>query len=172
MILWLNGAFGVGKTTTARSIQAARPGWRLFDPEIVGSLLMAHLHDQPIGDFQDLPAWRSLVPRVAHELATHTGADLIAVQTVLVEDFWVELATGAAKLGLDVCHVFLDCAEPALRERIRADEIERRAEEWRLDHLAAYAGARPWLLRCADVVIDTTAMTPDLVAARVLAELP
>ena len=39
MILWLNGAFGVGKTTTSRAIRERAPTWRSFDPEQVGMLL-------------------------------------------------------------------------------------------------------------------------------------
>src|SRR5580700_5135958 len=35
VILWMNGAFGVGKTTTARILREREPSWRLFDPESV-----------------------------------------------------------------------------------------------------------------------------------------
>lgn len=169
MILWLNGTFGVGKTTTARAIREEAPAWRSFDPETVGYMLLANLRDTPVSDFQDLAAWRSLVPRVAAALATDTGSDLIAVQTVLVEHYWTELSAGARALGLDVRHVLLDCDEAVLRERIRADEDERGAEAWRIDHLTEYAEARPWLLRAADLFIDTSAMPPELVASRILA---
>jgi broad-specificity NMP kinase len=171
MILWLNGTFGVGKTTTARAIQQAEPGWRLFDPETVGYMLTANLRDQEIHDFQDLAAWRSFVPQVAARLVQHTGADLIATQTVLTEPYWIELTGGATAVGLEVFHVLLDCDETALRERIRADEVERGAEGWRIEHLTVYAQARPWLVRAADAVIDTSTISPETVAARVLSAL-
>jgi adenylate kinase family enzyme len=45
MIIWLNGTFGAGKTTTARELVATTPGARLFDPELVGYLLRAILPD-------------------------------------------------------------------------------------------------------------------------------
>lgn len=45
MILWLNGPFGVGKTTTANAIRQQEPIWRLFDPEGVGYMLRASLGD-------------------------------------------------------------------------------------------------------------------------------
>jgi len=44
MIIWLNGTFGVGKTTTARELAATMPDTRLFDPEMVGYLL----RDRPV----------------------------------------------------------------------------------------------------------------------------
>jgi hypothetical protein len=39
VIVWLNGAFGVGKTTTVLQLPALVPGSRLFDPETVGYML-------------------------------------------------------------------------------------------------------------------------------------
>ncbi|MEE3922370.1 hypothetical protein V2I01_41005 [Micromonospora sp. BRA006-A] len=47
MIVWLNGAFGVGKTTTARLLTNALPDARLFDPEFLGSMLTAFVTRRP-----------------------------------------------------------------------------------------------------------------------------
>ncbi len=55
MILWLNGTFGVGETTTAALIRQREPSWRLFDPEWVGYMLRAHLSDLEFRDFQLRP---------------------------------------------------------------------------------------------------------------------
>ena len=62
MILLLNGAFGVGKTTVARSLVKHLPRAVLFDPEIIGIALQrgARLAGREVNDFQDLPSWRRL----------------------------------------------------------------------------------------------------------------
>jgi adenylylsulfate kinase-like enzyme len=39
VIIWMNGTFGVGKTTTAGHLVAKSDRLRLFDPEEVGYLL-------------------------------------------------------------------------------------------------------------------------------------
>lgn len=39
VIVFLNGAFGVGKTSTARILHEALPGSLIFDPESVGAML-------------------------------------------------------------------------------------------------------------------------------------
>jgi hypothetical protein len=39
VIIWLNGTFGAGKTTTAAELLTLLPGSRLFDPETVGFML-------------------------------------------------------------------------------------------------------------------------------------
>lgn len=167
MIVWINGTFGVGKTTTAQAVRDAT-GWRLFDPEHVGYLLAGHFRDQEIADFQDLPPWRALVPAVAEEILRHTGhRAMLAVQTVLVEDYWRELAEGFNRRGISLYHVVLDCEEAELRRRIETDEIETEARRWRLDHLVRYADARHRLEATADLIIDTGPLSVAQVAAAV-----
>jgi hypothetical protein len=52
VIVWLNGAFGAGKTATGAELQPLVPGARLFDPETVGYMLRPNLADHPVRDFQ------------------------------------------------------------------------------------------------------------------------
>jgi hypothetical protein len=165
-MLWINGPFGVGKTTTARIVREREPSWRLFDPESVGYMLRANLADVDAYDFQDLPAWRALVPLVASEIASGTGDNLLAVQTVLVEEYWLELERGFDAQGLQVRHVLLDADDAALRARIAADACAR---QWRLDHVAAYESARSWMRARAELVVDTTGLTATEAADRIRA---
>jgi chloramphenicol 3-O-phosphotransferase len=169
VIVWLNGAFGAGKTATATELLPLVPGARAFDPETVGYLLRLHLADRPVPDFQDWPPWRSLVVATATELARYTGGHLIAPQTILNRDYLAEIFTGLRGSGLAVFHVLLDASEPALRRRIEASE---EARQWRLDHLAGYRRARPWLCQDADFVLDTAPLTPAQVARRITGALP
>ena len=157
MIVWINGTFGVGKTTTSRHLHE-QTTWPVFDPEHVGDLVGGHFRDLDYDDFQDLPPWRALVPRVADELLRFRGTEhLVAVQTVLRQDYWQELGDGFDEVGHRVFHVVLDCDRTMLESRIRADEDEADALEWRLDHLARAELAQDgWLRDAADLVIDTS----------------
>jgi adenylylsulfate kinase-like enzyme len=176
VIIWLNGTFGAGKTSTAAELMARLPGTRLFDPEWVGYMLKENLTDLEFTDFQELPPWRRLVPAVLAEVADLTGQHLIAVQTVLVEPYWAQLRAGLAERSLDVFHVLLHADAAVLAKRIRADEVEPKACQWRLDHLAEYAAAQPWMEAAADLVVDSTAMSvtdvAQTVAAAVVSVLP
>jgi cytidylate kinase len=167
MLVWINGTFGVGKTTTATALASRLPGHRLFDPEWVGYMLRANLADLDFDDFQQLPPWRRLVPHVSAEITKFTAMDLIAVQTVLVESYWAELLAGFERAGLAVMHVLLDCDEAALRDRIVNDEVEAAAAGWRLDHVETYTSARDWMRASADLVVDVTSRPPDDVAAAI-----
>jgi hypothetical protein len=55
MIVWLNGTFGCGKTTTAAELRSLIPSSRLCDPETVGYMLQPNLADHPVSDFQHWP---------------------------------------------------------------------------------------------------------------------
>lgn len=168
-VLWVNGTFGVGKTTTGRLL-AKRATLRFADPECLGFLLREHISDYEVSDFQQWPSWRRLVPLVLDELAGFTGQDLVAVQTVLVEDYWYELRTGLSKLGHEVLHLVLEADEATMLARIDGDDqIPERAAEWRRRHLPHYQAAREWLLGQADLVLDTSRLSIDEVSARVMA---
>src|SRR5690625_2484521 len=59
MIIWINGTFGAGKTTTAYELHKRLPNSTVYDPERFGYVLMANIPKEIIkGDFQDYPLWR------------------------------------------------------------------------------------------------------------------
>ncbi|WP_405908462.1 MULTISPECIES: AAA family ATPase [unclassified Streptomyces] len=170
MILWLNGTFGAGKTTTAKELTARIPESRLFDPEQVGYMLW-HVLGQP-REFQDFPPWRGLVVETARQVLDHVGGTLVVPQTVLNEEYWHEIRTGLAKADIPVRHYLLHTDDDTLVHRIETDTDPDSigARQWRLDHLADYRRALPWLHEQAETV-DTTGIPPSRVAELVIAGL-
>jgi predicted kinase len=169
VIIWLNGTFGVGKTSTAQRLAAMVPDSRVFDPETVGQMLRGALTDRPVGDFQDWAAWRPLVAASLTEIARMTGQHIIAPQTVLKREYFDQILTQLRAADLDTFHVLLDAADAVLRNRI---ETSDEAREWRLTHLDEYQDARPWMTEAADFVVDTAASTPPQIARRIFGALP
>ncbi|MEU9675336.1 MULTISPECIES: AAA family ATPase [Streptomyces] len=171
MIIWLNGTFGAGKTTTAKEVISLLPDSRLFDTETVGWMLR-HVLGVPEKDFQDFPPWRGLVVETARQVLDHVGGTLVVTQTVLVEAYWREIREGLAKAGVPVHHFLLHTDRDTLVERIETDTKPDSvgARQWRLDHLSDYERALPWLRREARVV-DTTGVPPTEVAETVLREV-
>jgi hypothetical protein len=169
VIVWLNGTFGAGKTTTAAELLPMLPGSRLFDPETVGYMLTPNLADHPVTDFQHWPPWRTLVAATVIELVRYTGQHLVAPQTVLIRDYLEEIIAALDTAGQKVFHVVLDADELTLRSRIEASD---EACQWRLEHLAEYQTARAWMLRTADLVVDTSNQAPADVARCVARALP
>jgi hypothetical protein len=169
VIIWLNGTFGSGKTTTTEELLSVLPDARLFDPETVGYMLRPNLADHPVDDFQHWPPWRPLVAATAAELARYTGQHLIAPQTVLHQPYLEEIFAGLRARGLDVFHVVLDADESVLRDRIEGTD---EARQWRLDHLDQYRVARGWMIQEADLVVDNTTLGPAGVAQLITSALP
>lgn len=158
MIIWLNGTFGVGKTTVAGHLVEALPEARVFDAEEIGFLLRRVGGLPALGDFQHWPPWRALVAETAHQVLSYVGGTLIVPQTVLVETYWREISNRLADAGITVHHYVLHAQPEVLQRRIESDSESNRA--WRLKHLDDYEAALPWL-RQAGQLIDTTAQNAE-----------
>ena len=59
MILWINGSFGVGKTTISEELNKLIEGSFVYDPEKIGSFLRDNIPSN-YNDFQDYELWRVL----------------------------------------------------------------------------------------------------------------
>ncbi len=171
MILWINGAFGAGKTTLANMLVRRMPDAHFIDTERVGYLLRPILDGpRPVKNFQDWPAWRALVVTYLCELHDELGGTLIVPQSVFVEQYWTEIRDGLLAHGVPLRVVTLDVDPAELERRIRTDELERGAVAWRLEHVATYAAARDgWLARETELV--DAAASPDELADRLAGTL-
>ncbi|MCZ1012204.1 AAA family ATPase [Streptomyces lydicus] len=181
MIIWLNGPFGVGKSTTAQRLHQQLPTSLITDPEEVGFLLRKSIGDHPSRqkDFQDYPAWRTLVASVCAELDHYTqGEPVIAPMTLLRQRYAEEIFDALAKADVELRHLLLHADSDTIRTRIDGSMEfpgdEERSEKVRafrrrkiVDYEQAYAS---WLSERADV-IDTTALSPDEVVAQALTVL-
>jgi hypothetical protein len=171
MIVWLNGSFGAGKTTTARELVQLLPDSRIFDSEYVGYMLRHVLTGtNPVENFQEWPPWRSLVVRTAVDVHRHVGGALVIPQTVLEPGYFEEISTGLAAAGLPVHHFVLHVPSEILTTRIENDTVETAAKEWRLKHIPRYESALPWLRQSA-TVLDTSELPPRDVAQRIADQL-
>ncbi|MDJ0342911.1 NUDIX domain-containing protein [Streptomyces sp. H10-C2] len=166
MIVWVNGAFGAGKTSAARELLDLLPGSTLYDPEVVGAGLGQLLPEkrlQEVSDLQDLQIWRRLVVDTAAALLQEVGGVLIVPMTLLRQEYRDELFGGLASRGIAVRHVLLDPGETILLERLaRREEMAEDAA----DHLTAYLDALYWLSTDA-YVIGTAGLTPRQTAERI-----
>ncbi|MGK5500980.1 NUDIX hydrolase [Streptomyces sp. URMC 125] len=180
MIVWLNGAFGAGKTTVARELVGLLPESVLFDPGLVGAGLRTALPRKrldEVADCQDLPAWRRLVVDTAAALHGEVGGALVTPMTLLRQEYRDEIFGGLAARRIPVRHVLLEVGETVLRERIArreggpGDEEGRAAVRARcLGRLPAYRRALDWL-RADAYTLDTSSLTPAQTAERVAAAL-
>ncbi|WP_049580700.1 NUDIX hydrolase [Streptomyces sp. SBT349] len=164
MIIWLNGAFGAGKTTAARELLHLLPGSTLYDPEVVADGLCRSLPKERLAradGVHDIPAWRRLVVDTAAALLCELPGPLIAPMALLRQEHRDEIFGGLAARGISVQHFLLAVEETFLRRRIdlRAAVDGEAARGWCLGHLPQYTAALPWLTADAHTV-ETSRLTP------------
>ena len=120
MIVFIYGAFGVGKTTVAERLAERIPNSLLFDAETVGYFLntviapVEHPHD-----FQDLPIWRTLTVTTARWLQGRYGRTLIMPMTIWHTDYFDEVIGGLRAFEPALQHFCLTATEQTLLERLR-----------------------------------------------------
>jgi adenylylsulfate kinase-like enzyme len=141
LIIWLNGAFGSGKTTLTVELHRRLPDAVIFDPEDVGYVLRQAV-PVPTGDFQDLPSWRHLVAEHALTLRTFHTATLLVPMTLVNRRYFDEIIGTLREAGEKVMHVFLDVPADVLESRIRTQvlcpdnpERDERARQFRLKNI-------------------------------------
>ncbi|GAA4104026.1 AAA family ATPase [Nonomuraea soli] len=166
MIVWLNGTFGAGKTTTAKELHALLPASHVFDPETVGFYLRVVINE-PVDDFQHWPAWRALTAETINQLCLHWLGPLIVPMSLTRRPYLEEIFSA---LRAPVRHILLHADQEELVRRIETDTEEAGARQWRLDHLRSYQEALPWLRDSAEV-IDTTRVPAAEVAAAIAKDL-
>lgn len=179
MIVWINGAFGAGKTSTARELIDLIPNSTLFDPELIdGGLrdLLPQKRLAEVGDYQDLPIWRRLVVDTAAALLAELGGVLVVPMTLLRQEYRDEIFGGLASRRIPVRHVLLGPGETILRERIAArkepdtpdgiPDADQRVREWAYDHIEPYRAALGWITADAHV-IDNGPIDPRRTAQRI-----
>ncbi|GAA4785316.1 MULTISPECIES: NUDIX domain-containing protein [Streptomyces] len=175
MIVWINGSFGAGKTSTARELIDLIPNSTLFDPELVGGALRHLLPEkrwEEVPDVQELPIWRRLVVDTAAALLAELGGVLVVPMTLLRQEYRDEVFGALAARRITVRHVLLAPDETILRARIAARDVsgtpdgEQRIRRWAYDHIEPYRAALPWLTADAHVV-DTGRISPRQAAERI-----
>ena len=119
MLVWINGAFGVGKTQTTFELLRRVPGAFVADPELIGFAMHAMLPRSARTDFQDRPQWRSaVVATLADAVAAHDGPVLVPM-TLVEPAYFDQIMSGLRAAEVDVRHLALIASPETLRSRLR-----------------------------------------------------
>ncbi|MEW9053033.1 MAG: AAA family ATPase [Neobacillus sp.] len=131
MIVMINGAFGVGKTTVANELLKVIENSMLFDPEEVGYMVRNVLPDEvkrletETGDFQDLKLWRELTVKVASTIISTYHVNLIVPMTIRKTEYYHYIFNEFNRIDQHTHHFCLTASKETIYERLR----ERGEEE-------------------------------------------
>lgn len=134
MIIWLNGPFGVGKTTLANRLHQEIPDSILYDPENLGDFFQENLPKAVCPeDFQDYPIWRQTTVQIIRDLATKTGQVIIVPMTVFKKEYYQEIIEQGLREDMYVQHYILVAEKETILDRL--DKRTQENNNWALKHL-------------------------------------
>jgi hypothetical protein len=146
-IVWINGAFGSGKTTLTGELHRRRPDALVYDPEQIGYVLR-EIVNVPTGNFQDLPLWRSQAAALAVGLAEQYLRPVFVPMTLVRPQYVDEIFGILRRSGLVVHHFFLKVPPEELIRRIDDREVaggdperEAAARAWCKEQIASCVAA-------------------------------
>jgi hypothetical protein len=118
VLIWINGAFGAGKTQTAHELLRRLPDAQVSDPELLGYALHKMLPAAQRTDFQDLPQWRAGVVATLQQADAGAAGPLIVPMTIVRDDYFDEIIGGLRAHGVDVRHYALTASRQTLETRL------------------------------------------------------
>lgn len=118
MIIWINGAFGSGKTQAACELQRRLPGSYIYDPENAGFFIRSNLPASiGVADFQDYGMWRAFNLQMLEYIYERYDGHIIVPMTITNRAYYEELVGGLSK-KYDVNHVVLYATKQTLLKRL------------------------------------------------------
>lgn len=120
MIIWINGAFGSGKTSAAFELNRRLPNSFVYDPENAGYFIRRNAPAElSEGDFQDIQLWREMNYKMISLIASQYSGTLIIPMTLVNPCYYNEIVGILKADGLDVRHFILYASKKELMHRLR-----------------------------------------------------
>lgn len=121
MIIWINGAFGSGKTQAAFELQRRIPNSYVYDPENAGYFIRDHVPlDAKRDDFQHYPMWREFNYSMFKYLDQESNQLILAPMTITNVEYFDEIVGKLRRDGVVIQHFTLCASKEVLLRRLRS----------------------------------------------------
>ena len=120
MIIWINGTFGSGKSTTAYELQRRIEPSIVYDPERFGYVFMRNVPKEIAKpDFQDYPLWREANYSLLKQIASEYKGTIIVPMTLSNEHYFNEIIGQLRIDGIEIKHFTLMASKQTIEKRLR-----------------------------------------------------
>ncbi|MFD7645674.1 AAA family ATPase [Kitasatospora sp. NPDC059795] len=120
MILFVNGPFGVGKTSTTGLIARRRPDALIVNPEDIGHMLWAQLPEAlRTEEFELEPVWPPLTRCMLDQAARHYDRPVVVPMTIARQPVFDQIVRPLREAGHHVRHFTLLAEAATIRSRLR-----------------------------------------------------
>jgi deoxyadenosine/deoxycytidine kinase len=131
MIIMINGAFGVGKTSVAMGLVQHVNNSMIYDPEEVGFMLRNIINKgirkkgEDTDDFQDLELWRKVTVQIAKDLIDTYKMNLIVPMTIYKKEYFDYICRGFNEIDRDTYQFCLTASLDTIHNRLetRGDTV-------------------------------------------------
>jgi len=130
MIIWINGAFGAGKTTAAFELHRRLADSFVYDPENIGYFIRRNAPKIfSMVDFQDLPLWREFNYKMLKMISEQYSGAIIVPMTLVDAGYFAEIIGCLREHGVEVRHFILWASRKTILKRLRLRLSRRLGED-------------------------------------------
>ena len=169
MIIWIDGAYGVGKSTLAEKLHEVLPNSFIFDAENVGNAVRDNMPQRVYYSetFEGYPLWFHICNELLTELSNRFDGVILVPMTLMQRDSFPKFADPLRGQGIEIVHVLLESSKKVIHDRI----LERGENEdcWCMRHIDECLSAQQ---RFEDVIrVQSVGQTADELAEEVMERL-
>lgn len=126
MVIWINGAYGSGKSSLAKKIKELNSNFIIFDAEEVGNAIRNNMEEVDYKiEFPEYPIWREFVVKLIIEIKKISKKNILVPMTILNKNYMDEIKEELENYGVDFVTFILDVNEDDITKRL----INREEEE-------------------------------------------
>lgn len=167
MIIWISGAYGVGKSTLAEALAERLEHSFIFDAEEVGNAVRGNYPDCPYGYiFEDYPLWSEFCYRLLKDIHDTFQKNILVPMTLVRGASYEKIIRTLSRDGIETHFIVLEASYESVHDRILA-----RGEEegcWCMENIEMARGASAVL---PGIHIDTDGRNVEELAGIVLNEI-
>ncbi len=120
MIIWISGAYGVGKSTLAEAMAAKMENTMIFDAEEVGNAVRGNYPDCPYGYiFEDYPLWGEFCYMLLKDIHEKFHKNILVPMTLLRRESY-GIIEKLNRDGINTQLVVLEASYQTVHDRILA----------------------------------------------------
>ncbi len=121
MIIWINGAFGSGKTQTAFELHRRLPNSFVYDPENIGFYIRKNIPNElNKRDFQNYTIWREFNFSMLKYISKEYNGIIIVPMTIVNSQYFNEIIENLRNDGIEVKHFVLRASKETLLKRLKS----------------------------------------------------
>mgnify|MGYP002863801229 CR=1 FL=1 len=169
MIIWIDGAYGVGKSTLAEKLHELLPNSFIFDAENVGNAVRDNMPQSVYYSetFEGYPLWFHVCNELLTELSGRFDGVILVPMTLMRQESFARFAEPLRSKGIEIVHVLLESSIEIIHDRI----LERGESEdcWCMRHIEDCLSAQQHF---EDVIrVQSVGQTADELAKEVVQAL-